>query len=58
MTYKATDSYKNESTKTITVTVVENQKPVINASDKTIYLNEDFDPLEGVSAPEPEDCKI
>lgn len=58
VTYKATDSYKNESTKTITVTVVENQKPVINASDKTIYLNEDFDPLEGVSATDPEDGKI
>ena len=45
VTYKAVDSYKNETTKTITVTVVENQKPVINAEDKTIYLNEEFDPL-------------
>lgn len=56
--YKAVDSYKNETTKTITVTVVENQKPVINAEDKTIYLNEKFDPLEGVTAEDPEDGKI
>lgn len=56
--YKAVDSYKNETTKTITVTVVENQKPVINAEDKTIYLNEEFDPLEGVTAEDPEDGKI
>ena len=58
VTYKAVDSYKNETTKTITVTVVENQKPVINAEDKTIYLNEEFDPLEGVTAEDPEDGKI
>ena len=58
VTYKAVDSYKNETTKTITVTVVENQKPVINAEDKTIYLNEDFDPLDGVTATDPEDGKI
>lgn len=56
--YKAVDSYKNETTKTITVTVVENQKPVINAEDKTIYLNEEFDPLEGVTVEDPEDGKI
>lgn len=58
VTYKAVDSYKNETTKTITVTVVENQKPVINAEDKTIYLNEDFDELDGVTAEDPEDGKI
>ena len=58
VTYKAVDSYKNETTKTIKVTVVENQKPVINAEDKTIYLNEKFNPLEGVTAEDPEDGKI
>lgn len=58
ITYKAVDSYKNETTKTIKVTVVENQKPVINAEDKTIYLNEEFDPLDGVTATDPEDGKI
>lgn len=58
VTYKVVDSYKNETTKTITVTVVENQKPVINVEDKTIYLNEKFDPLDGVTAEDPEDGKI
>jgi hypothetical protein len=58
VTYKAVDSYKNETTKTIKVTVVENQKPVINAEDKTIYLNEEFDELDGVTAEDPEDGKI
>lgn len=58
VTYKAVDSYKNETTKTITVTVVENQKPVINAEDKKIYLNEEFDELDGVTAEDPEDGKI
>ena len=58
VTYKAVDSYKNETTKTIKVTVVENQKPVINAEDKKIYLNEEFNPLEGVTAEDPEDGKI
>lgn len=58
VTYKAVDSYKNETQKTITVTVVKNQKPVISASDKTIYLNEKFDELEGVTATDPEDGPI
>ena len=55
VTYKAVDSYKNETEKTIKVTVVENQKPIINASDRTIYLNEEFDPLKEVTAKDPED---
>ena len=58
VTYKVVDSFNNETKKTITVTVVENQKPVINAKDKTIYLNEEFDPLEDVTAIDPEDGKI
>ena len=58
VTYKVVDSFNNETKKTITVTVVENQKPVINALDKTIYLNEEFDPLEDVTAIDPEDGKI
>ena len=58
VTYKAVDSYKNETIKTIIVTVVENQKPIINAEDKTIYLNEEFKPLEGVTAEDSEDGKI
>lgn len=58
VTYKVVDSYKNETQKTITVTVVENQKPVINAEDKTIYLNEKFDELKDVTATDPEDGPI
>ena len=58
VTYKVVDSFNNETKKTINVTVVENQKPVINAEDKTIYLNEEFDPLEDVTAIDPEDGKI
>lgn len=58
VTYKVVDSFNNETKKTITVTVVENQKPVINAKDKTIYLNEEFDPLEDVTAIDPEDGNI
>ena len=58
VTYKAVDSYKNETEKTITVTVVENQVPIINATDQTIYLEEEFNPLEGVTAIDPEDGEI
>lgn len=58
VTYKVVDSFNNETKKTITVTVVENQKPVINALDKTIYLNEEFNPLKDVTAIDPEDGKI
>lgn len=58
VTYKVVDSFKNETTKTIKVEVVENQKPIINAKDKTIYLNEKFDPLEGITAKDPEDGDI
>ena len=58
ITYKATDKNGQVTTKTITVKVIANQLPVINASDKTIYLNSDFDPLEGVTATDEEDGKI
>ena len=58
VTYKAVDSYKNETEKTITVTVVENQVPIINATNQTIYLEEEFNPLEGVTAIDPEDGEI
>ena len=58
VTYKVKDSKGKEASKTITVTVIPNEKPVINASDKEIYLNSEFDPLEGVSAYDAEDGKI
>lgn len=58
VTYKVVDSYKQEVTKTIKVTVVENQLPTINATDKTIYQGDNFNPLENVTATDPEDGKI
>ena len=58
VTYKVKDANGKEATKTITVTVIPNEKPVINASDKEIYLNSEFDPLEGVTASDAEDGQI
>ena len=58
VTYKVKDSNGKEASKTITVTVIPNEKPVINASDKEIYLNSEFDPLEGVTATDAEDGPI
>lgn len=58
VTYKVKDSNGKEAVKTISVTVIPNEKPVINASDKEIYLNSDFDPLEGVTATDEEDGPI
>lgn len=58
VTYKVKDAKGKEASKTINVTVIPNEKPVINASDKEIYLNSDFDPLEGVTASDAEDGPI
>ena len=58
VTYTVKDSHGQITTKTITVKVIVNQLPVINASDKTIYLNSEFDPLEGVTASDAEDGPI
>lgn len=58
VTYKVVDSFKNETTKTIIVTVVKNQLPEIKASDKTIYLNDLFDEKKNVTASDPEDGNI
>ena len=58
VTYKVKDSKGKEVSKTIKVTVIPNEKPVINVSDKEVYLNSEFDPLEGVSAYDAEDGEI
>ncbi len=58
VTYKVKDSKGKEVSKTITVTVIPNEKPVINAEDKEIYLNSDFDPMAGVTASDKEDGEI
>ncbi|MBQ3423522.1 MAG: DUF5011 domain-containing protein, partial [Romboutsia sp.] len=39
----------------MTITVVKDRDPVINASNKTITLNTTFKPLDNVSATDPED---
>lgn len=53
--YSVTDSDGNTTTKTIKVTVRSNEKPVINAEDKTIEVGDKFDPKEGVTAHDAED---
>ena len=58
VTYKVKDSKGKEVSKTIKVTVIPNEKPVINVSDKEVYLNSEFDPLEGVTAYDAEDGEI
>ena len=58
VTYKVKDSKGKEVSKTIKVTVIPNEKPIINVSDKEVYLNSEFDPLEGVSAYDAEDGEI
>ncbi|MBQ2639484.1 MAG: DUF5011 domain-containing protein [Bacilli bacterium] len=58
VTYKVSDSYNQEVSKTINVNVVKDRDPIINASDKKITLNTEFDPLDGVKATDPEDGDI
>ena len=55
VTYSATNDSNVTSTKTIKVTVIANQKPIINASNITKYVDDSFDPLEGVTATDKED---
>lgn len=55
ITYKVVNSLGKEATKTIKVTVIENEAPTIEASDKTVAINSSFDPLNGVSAKDKED---
>ncbi len=55
ITYKVSDKNGQETTKTVTIKVIVNQEPVINVYDKTIYLNSEFDPLDGVTATDEED---
>ena len=56
--YQVTDSKKETVIKEITVTVTQNQKPSINAKDKTVNLNSTFNALGGVTATDPEDGNI
>ena len=58
LTYTATDNDGNVTTKTRTVNVIANEKPVITAINKTAYLGERFDYLDGVSATDLEDGDV
>ena len=58
VTYKVKDAKGKEASKAIKVKVIPNEKPVINVSDKEVYLNSEFDPLEGVTAYDAEDGEI
>lgn len=49
VTYSATDKYGLSSTKEITVTVKKDE-PVINATDRVIMINDEFNYLDNVSA--------
>lgn len=53
--YEVTDLRGKTTTKEIKVKVVDDEKPVINASDKTIIEKDKFDELKDVSATDKED---
>lgn len=56
--YEVTDSYGETATATVNVTVIADEEPVINASDKTISLGREFNPKTGVTATDKEDGTI
>ena len=58
VTYSVTDSNNNTVTKSINVVVKENNAPVINASDKVIYVGDTFNATNGVTASDVEDGNL
>ncbi|MBQ3511992.1 MAG: DUF5011 domain-containing protein [Bacilli bacterium] len=58
VTYEVTDNNNHTTTKIITVTVVEDEKPVINANDKKVNIGSTFNELNGVTATDKEDGDI
>lgn len=56
--YTVQDSFGHIVTKTVYLTVKENSKPVIYASDKTIVIGSSFDPKVGVTATDQEDGNL
>ena len=58
VTYEVTDSGNYKTTKTITVTVIKNEEPVINATDKEIPVNSEFDEMLSVTASDKEDGNL
>ena len=55
ITYSVTDSYNQTTTKTIKVVVLGDEVPVINAEDKDILINSEFNALTNVTATDIED---
>ena len=55
VTYKVVDSSNEVAAKTIKVKVKENKAPVINAKDKSIYKDEEFNEFKDVTATDEED---
>ena len=55
VTYKVVDSSKGETSKTIRVTVIENNAPVIIAENRTLYVGDTFNELDNVTANDKED---
>lgn len=55
VTYKVSDRNNQETTKVVTIKVVLNNLPVINASDKSVSQGSSFNALDGVSASDKED---
>ena len=58
LTYEITDKDGVTTTKEITITVKENQSPVIDVTDKTIKVGDNFKELDGVKATDEEDGDI
>ncbi|MBC1502286.1 immunoglobulin-like domain-containing protein [Listeria booriae] len=58
VTYSVLDSDGNETEKTITVTILSNEAPVIHGQDVTFKAGKAFDPLAGVTASDTEDGDI
>lgn len=58
ITYQVTDKENKTGIKTINITVTENKKPVITATDKVLTVNTEYDELESVSAIDEEDGEI
>lgn len=55
VTYEVTDTYGISVTKTINVTIIADEEPTINASDKNTILNKEINLLTGVTATDKED---
>lgn len=58
ITYYVSDKNNQEASKKIKLTILKDSEPIINAKDREINLNKEFNPLEGVIAIDKEDGDI